>query len=172
MQRARLILPTTNRISHLDKTPLLIDNTTMNSRIENKTFILEFNELPLREFDMGGVLYHGRYFHIYENTRESFLQHSGIPYQNLVKENTHLAVVESKQKFIKPIFYTTTFTIYMHCSNLNKASFTFDYSIIAKDEIIHTAQTKHTAVTSDQKSIRIKKISDALLESLQIIYHE
>ena len=59
----------------------------------------------LGEFDLGGVLYHANYFHLYEKAREAYLESLGLPYPSLVEKGFHLAVTNSEQEFSKPIYY-------------------------------------------------------------------
>ena len=49
----------------------------MDIEIPKNAFRLSAIEPRLGEFDLGGVLYHARYFHIYEDARERLLKEIG-----------------------------------------------------------------------------------------------
>lgn len=102
----------------------------------------------LREFDLGGVLYHANYFHLYEQTREAFLKQAGHPYPKLVEDGFHLAVSESHQEFIKPIYYGQEIKVFLTIDDLKKTSAVFYYEIIdtATAELLHEAWTKQVFV--------------------------
>ena len=90
-------------------------------------FLLDIPPPRFGEFDLGGVLYHANYFHIYEIIREEFLSQGPQSYSSLVKQSCHLAVVESRQKFIKPIYYGDSFKSELIISELKQASATLEY---------------------------------------------
>ena len=109
----------------------------------------------LGEFDLGGVLYHANYFHLYEQGREALLQQIDFSYSLLVKGGFHLAVVESHQNFIAPITYGQSITLNLWVSDLKKASLVFHYQLaICADhdaqnsavKVIHQAWTRHALV--------------------------
>jgi len=99
------------------------------------------------EFDLGGVLYHANYFHIYEIMREAFLANGPTSYASLVKKNFHLAVVESRQNFLKPIYYGDPFKTELIISELKQASITVEYRFY-KEHTIHLAQTRLVFINS------------------------
>ena len=124
----------------------------------------------LGEFDIGGVLYHANYFHLYESAREAFLAEQGIPYHSLVTQGQHLAIVESQQQFLKPVRYGEGISVQLAASDISKISFCFNYQFLNdKGELIHKAKTKHVLVSAVSGSIRPTRIPDSLLSSLQII---
>ena len=85
--------------------------------------------LPLSEFDIGGVLYHGNYFHLYERGREAWLRACGIPYESLVKGGWHLVVTASRQSFLKPLSYGHSVDLFLWISTLRRASITIEYAV-------------------------------------------
>lgn len=93
------------------------------------------------EFDLGGVLYHANYFHILEFIRESFLASGPMSYTSLVKENSHLAIVESRQKFLKPIRYGDSLKGELTFSEIKAASAVAEYKLFT-NQTLHIAQTK------------------------------
>jgi len=113
-------------------------------------FKVEIKRISLAEFDIGGVLYHSRYFKLYERARETFLDHLGCSYPSLVAEGCHLAITESQQKFLRPVRYGDSLTLELKAVDLRRASVTFLYEILnqTNKQIVHRASTKHAYVSS------------------------
>jgi len=109
------------------------------------------------EFDLGGVLYHANYFHIYEVIREAFLAEGPVPYPTLVKNNCHLAVVETRQKFIKPIYYGDSFKAELLFSQVKNVSVTAEYRFY-NEQTIHVAQTKLVYINSASDTFSVNPL--------------
>ncbi len=136
------------------------------SSSSERTFRFTINNLRLGEFDLGGVLYHANYFHLYEMTREAFLESIKHPYTSLVSEGKHLAVVESHQVFSAPISYGEILELSLSVRELSKAAVTFDYEIAVNDKIQHSAWTKHVHVAKVEGKFKVVPISESLYASL------
>lgn len=99
---------------------------------------------------MGGVLYHAHYFHLYEQARESLLSRGGCPYSALVSSDLHLAVIESSQVFIKPIYYGQVLELYLWVDELRKTTVAFCYELVVVspegESSVHQARTKHACL--------------------------
>ena len=113
------------------------------------------------EFDLGGVLYHANYFRILEFIRESFLAGGPFPYPQLVQNNCHLAVVETRQKFLKPIYYGESFKAELIFSEVKRVSATVEYRLY-KEQTIHIAQTKLVYINSHSGSFAVTSLPDEL----------
>lgn len=124
--------------------------------------------IRLGEFDLGGVLYHARYFHLYEEAREAFLIANHLPYSQFIAQGQHLAIVESHQSFSGPVRYGDELEIDLWFSELKRSSLKVCYSLSiapAPTAPIHTAWTRHALVQSGANGFRPTKIGDPL-ESL------
>ena len=113
------------------------------------------------EFDLGGVLYHSNYFHIYEQIREDFLSKGPYPYPKLVKSNCHLAVVESRQKFIKPIYYGEAFKAELIFSEVKRVSVTAEYRLY-NENTLHLGQTKLVYIDSSAGAFAVNPLPEDL----------
>lgn len=123
--------------------------------------------IPLAEFDIGGVLYHANYFHLYERARESLLDSLGTPYHQLVKSGCHLAIVESEQYFHKPISYGTEIEVGLRCLELKSASLTFAYSFYSNEELVHEGITRHAFVKKDDSgAFKMSRLPRELKEAM------
>lgn len=61
--------------------------------------------VPLFEVDAGQGVYHGNYFHLFEQGREDFLREIGFPYLEFMNRRLHLAVVEVVCSYRKSLRY-------------------------------------------------------------------
>ena len=92
------------------------------------------------EFDIGRVLYHANYFHLYEAAREAFLISEGYPYSRLMQDHSHFAVVESHQDFLKPIVYGEKLLLELRTADVKRSSFRFEYELRKESgEVCHRA---------------------------------
>lgn len=129
------------------------------SRPEN-AFCLEIPSIRLGEFDMGGVLYHAHYFHLFEQGREALLSRGGAPYRGIVESGMHLPLIEAHQAFKKPVVYGQGVELYLWLDELRRTTVTFCYELTmhsgAADfgasesgvlgELVHSAKTKHACI--------------------------
>ena len=131
--------------------------------------ILTYNIPPisLAEFDIGGVLYHARYFHLYEQAREALLEELGSPYPELAKAGYHLAVTESSQKFMAPIFYGDKLRLELKLKNLRTHSLEFEYLIYKSDKCLHHGYTKHAVVQKLEDGFKLSEIPKELKAALE-----
>lgn len=67
--------------------------------------------VPLFEIDLGQAVYHGNYFHFYNQARDAFLRETGFSYKRLMAEEMHLTIVELNTRFRSPLTYDETIEI-------------------------------------------------------------
>ncbi len=127
-------------------------------------FRYEAANIRFGEFDLGGVLYHGNYFHVYEMARESFLAAGPMSYATLVKLQCHLAVSESRQRFLKPIRYGDPFNVELSCASLKRASLDVQYRFYRGSEELHRGVTSLVFVQSDGADFSVQPLPAALRE--------
>ena len=141
--------------------------TTLSPAPETPQTGFLFRTTPqLCEFDLGGVLYHANYFHVYEQAREALLQTGGTPYPELVANSQHLAIVESHQEFVKPVRYGDQLLVQLWITELKRATCIVNYRFLveqdAKTEVYHRAWTKHVFVQNQPTGFRIQSFTDRL----------
>ena len=127
--------------------------------------------IRLGEFDIGTVLYHGRYFHLLEEIRENFLRTVGLPYPELVRSSLHLAVTESRQNFHAPIGYGDEVEANLRFNQVRRTSFNAIYELFVparSPKPVHQAETKHVCVSVDSaRGFRVTHLPEKLLEELK-----
>ncbi len=128
-------------------------------------FSKELNRIRLGEFDMGGVLYHARYFHLLEELREEYFIHSGQAYQSLVERGLHLPLVDAKIKYIKPIRYGDTVIGHLKLELIGQTRILCTQELQAPDNTTYSkAETTHALVkvTKDGSTFKPTKVLDYL----------
>lgn len=128
---------------------------------------ITLDSIPLEKFDIGGVLYHANYFHLYEQAREAFLEHVGVPYSQLVKEQKHFAVVESHMDFKQAINYGDVIELSLWADDIKKASITFHYQLHRGEELVHQGWTKHAFISVKSGKLEVKSIPQKLLKEFE-----
>jgi len=124
-------------------------------------------DLRLGEFDLGGVLYHANYYHLYEQAREALLRLGGIPYPKLVEQGFHLAVVEAQQFFERPIAYGESLRVKVYCVELGHSTLTLRYEISAARaavfEKVHRGSTKLVFVANSGGRLKPSRMPENLV---------
>lgn len=145
---------------------------------ENKTskaypptaICFDLPRIALREFDLGGVLYHANYFHLYEWVREEFLEKNVMSCAELVAEHLLLPVVEAHQQFFKPISYGTELRIFFWTTDVRRISFCAHYEIyekgVAKELPLHRAWTRHALAHMGSQGPKIIALPEKLRRAL------
>ncbi len=124
-------------------------------------------DLRLGEFDLGGVLYHANYYHLYEQAREALLRSGGTPYHQLVAEGFHLAVVEAEQRFERPIAYGDSIRIHLSCTALGASTVTLRYEIAAgpknEERKVHSGTTKLAFIANTDGRFKPSRMPEKLV---------
>lgn len=89
--------------------------------------------IPLYEIDMGQAVYHGNYFHFFEMAREAFLRDLGFGYPELVARQIHLAIVESRCYYRKPVRYNDSIDIFTTIAGLKSRGVDFHQQLYLTD---------------------------------------
>jgi len=117
------------------------------STFKKAIFSHTFDHIHFGQFDAGQVLYHANYFHLLEELRERFLFSKNLSYKGLMDEGYHLPIVESNQKFIRPIHYQEEVVGHLFLGTLKRSSITFEYELQTVDQtVIHLAATTLVSV--------------------------
>ena len=125
-------------------------------------YTLKIDNLRLGEFDLGGVLYHANYFHLYEMAREGLLREGKLPYSQLVENSQHLAIVESHQTFPSPILYGQPLEVLLTTSDLKRSSVVFSYEIKIGGKTVHTAWTKNVFIENTGFGFKVQSFPEKL----------
>ncbi len=67
--------------------------------------------VPLHEIDLGQAVYHGNYYHFYNQARDAFFRDTGFAYSLFMERKMHLTVAELSTRFLKSLRYEDHLTI-------------------------------------------------------------
>ncbi|RLB80562.1 MAG: hypothetical protein DRH24_10430 [Deltaproteobacteria bacterium] len=98
----------------------------------NKTHIFTM-KIPLYEVDIGGGVYHGNYYHLFELARESMFEDIGFTYSEMMDCGNHLAVAEARCTYRKPLRYNEAITISSKIIQISSRSLKIDQEIRNKN---------------------------------------
>lgn len=133
------------------------------STYQKAIFSHNFDYLNFGRFDAGAVLHHSNYYHLFEDLRERFLIKSGISYKSLMDEGYHLPLVESSQKFIKPVFYNQVITGLLFLDKISRTSISFNHELQnEKKETLNLTTTKHVFVSLSNGIFKPTAIPDKI----------
>lgn len=136
-------------------------------------FLYKHEHLRLGEFDLGGVLYHANYFHLYELAREAFLRSGPSPYPELVRDGYHLAIAEAHLSYDAPILYGQPLIVRLSTREVQRATAVFHYQIdVSKSETskaVHSGWTKNVLVQATEHGLRPARFPEGLQTFLQSI---
>lgn len=105
--------------------------------------------VPLYEIDIGGGVYHARYFHFFEQGRESYLRGIGFAYPELVALGFHLTVAECRVRFRSSLHYAERVVVETSVTKVGRRSLRFHQSIRRGDELCTEADLDLVCVNAD-----------------------
>lgn len=111
--------------------------------------------IPLFEIDIGGGVYHGNYFHLFEQAREAFFREVGYPYSHLVNKGLHLTMAEININYHKPLRYDETVSIQTELVALRPHSLHLYQEIIRDNNICTEARFTMVLVDSAGKAVKL-----------------
>lgn len=120
--------------------------------------------IPLYEIDMGGGMYHGNYFHIFEQAREHFLESRGFPYSTLVSLQRHLTVAEVTVRYRLPLLYNDAVRVVTTPETLKTRSLVLTQTVYRGETVCTEARFSLVCVDFSGTP---QPLPDALREALQ-----
>jgi acyl-CoA thioester hydrolase len=97
-------------------------------------------KIPFFEIDMGGGLYHGNYFHLFEQAREHWLEALGHSYSWMIDQKRHLTVAEVNVRYRRPLLYSDEIAVETALINLGERSIRLKQSILRGDTLCTEAE--------------------------------
>ena len=116
--------------------------------------------------DQMGVAYYANYLKWFEIGRTELLRQIGIPYTSIEENGLRFPVIEVSCRYFRPSRYDDAITIETILTSLGRATLTFSYRLLRKEdgELIASGWTKHACV--DKKG-EVTKIPPALEATLK-----
>ncbi len=117
------------------------------------------------ETDQMGVVYHANYLVWCDIGRTELIRHLGVPYADVERGGTALAVVEASLRYTRSARYDDLVRVVTAVANVRSRSVTFAYDISLVDgPLLVSASTALAAVGRDGRSTSIPPLLREALE--------
>lgn len=117
------------------------------------------------EVDQMNVVHHPRYLVYFEIARTEYLRGLGVPYAEVVREGTHLAVIEVGVKFVRPARYDDELAVTTRCTEASGARVGLAYEVRRGDELLATGFTRLASIEPNGKAKRMPERLRATFEA-------
>jgi acyl-CoA thioester hydrolase len=107
------------------------------------------------EVDQMQVVHHPRYLVYFEIARTEYLRSLGVPYAEVVRGGTHLAIIEVGLRFLKPARYDEELTVTTRCTEVGGARVGLSYEIRRGDDVLATGFTRLASIEPTGKAKRM-----------------
>lgn len=116
--------------------------------------------------DQMGVVYYANYLKWFEIGRTELLRQIGMPYNSIEEKGLRFPVTEVSCRYFRPSRYDDVIAIETSLSSLGRATLTFRYRLLRKEDgvLIASGWTKHACV--DEKG-EVTKIPPNLENNLK-----
>ncbi|MEW6616553.1 MAG: YbgC/FadM family acyl-CoA thioesterase [Thermodesulfobacteriota bacterium] len=115
--------------------------------------------------DCGGVVYYANYLKYFERARTEFLRDRGQPLKDYMEKGIGFIVVRAEVDYRFPARYNDVLDITTAVSNITRASFVMEYTVLRKEDekLLASGMTRLACINKKGKPIRIP---DSLLRIL------
>lgn len=127
-------------------------------------------QIQFYETDLMGIVHHGNYLRIYEEARVSWAHHHGILDYQKPETASHLAVLETAVRHIKPSRFGDKIEVQVQ-AKIEGIKIIFEYKMLKpvlnkqSSELISEARTTHVALNLDLKPIKPPQPLKSILEN-------
>jgi len=117
--------------------------------------------------DQMGVVYYANYLKWFEIGRTEFLRQTGAPYTSIEQQGLRFPVTEASCRYYRPSRYDDMITIETALSSLGRATLTFSYRILRKEDgvLIASGWTRHACVDEKGEVTKIPPNLEAALKA-------
>ncbi|MDD6278581.1 MAG: acyl-CoA thioesterase [Oscillospiraceae bacterium] len=110
------------------------------------------------ETDKMGIVHHSNYIRMLEESRCDFLEQAGVSYFRIEELGLMIPVLNVESKFIKPLKFGDTFTVYTSVTKFNGVRLEMSYRILNSETNVLCCEAKSSHCFTDEnlKPISIK----------------
>ena len=123
------------------------------------------------EVDQASVVHHPRYLIYFEVARTAYLNQLGIPYADVMRSGTHLAVIEVGVRYMKPARYDEELTVLTRCTESGGARVGLSYEVRRGADLLATGFTRLASIDTSGRAKRmpgdLRAVFDAALVASQ-----
>ncbi len=113
------------------------------------------------EVDQMNVVHHPRYLVYFEVARTRYMRDLGMPYKDVVRSGTHLAIVEVGVKYLRAARYDEELTVVTRCTEASGARVCLTYEVRRGEDLLATGFTRLGSIDG---AGRAKRMPDDLRE--------
>lgn len=117
------------------------------------------------ETDLMGIVHHANYLAWFEAGRVDWLRKRGVLYDEWVKADVHLPVVESHLRYRKPARFDEIVTVETTRADLSRVTVRFAYRVVRGTELLCEGDTLLACVGQALGAKRIPPFVDAVMNS-------
>ena len=107
------------------------------------------------EVDQMQVVHHPRYLVYFEVARTRYMRDLGLPYREVVRGGTHLAVIEVGVRYVKAARYDEELTVVTRCTEASGARVCLEYEVRRGDDLLATGFTRLGSIDADGRAKRM-----------------
>jgi acyl-CoA thioester hydrolase len=107
------------------------------------------------EVDTMGIVHHPRYLVYFEVARTRYMRDLGLPYSEMIRAGTHLAVLETATRYLRPARYDDEIEVHTRCTECGRTRVTLEYEVRRGDELLATGSTRLGSVTPAGRATRL-----------------
>lgn len=110
------------------------------------------------ETDKMAIMHHSNYIRIFEESRVSFLEQAGMPFEEIEAMGILMPVLSVECRYIRPLKFGDTFAVYPYITRFTGAKLELTYRIVNKitGELCAEGSSSHCFTDNDLKPLRTK----------------
>ena len=120
--------------------------------------------------DKMGIVYHANYFRWFEAGRGHYMRTRGLSYTVTEQSGFQLPLVEAGIRYHKPATYEDIITIQTHVEKISAVVVRFKYKIFKESNLLVTGFTRHAAINSAGRPVRVPDPLVIALNSKQTVF--
>ncbi len=105
--------------------------------------------------DQMGVVYYANYLRFFESARADYWRSLGRSYKDLVAWGVAIPVVEAHCDYKRPAYYEDVLVVDVDVIEIRAASIRFGYRVGRGDDLLATGYTRHAAIGTDGRPVRL-----------------
>lgn len=110
------------------------------------------------ETDKMSIMHHSNYIRIFEESRVSFLQQAGMPFEKIEAAGVLVPVLSAECRYLKPLTFDEPFAVYPRITRFTGVKLELEYRIISRitGELCAEGKTSHCFTDEKLRPIRTK----------------
>jgi acyl-CoA thioester hydrolase len=110
------------------------------------------------ETDKMGIMHHSNYIRLLEESRVSFMEQAGMPFENIEAQGILMPVLTSGCKYISPLVFDEPFAVYPLITKFNGVKLELTYKIVSRrtGKLCAEGYSSHCFTDTNLKPLRTK----------------